>query len=60
MIGVSTKTKPPATIEDCDNAIRKVWNALREDPKADPTDCRSAIDMWLDARLILMKRRTAR
>lgn len=59
MIAVRTKTKPPASIEDCDNAIRKVWIALKNDPKADPDDCRSAIDTWLDARLILMKRRPA-
>lgn len=51
-----TKT-PPATIADCDRKIIKAWRSLRDDPKADAEDCRRAIDIWLDARLILMRRR---
>lgn len=58
MTAVDTGTKPTATIADCDRAIWKVWRALRDDPKADVEDCRFAIDTWLDARLILMKRRS--
>jgi hypothetical protein len=54
---VSETKTPPATIADCDRKIFKAWRALRDDPKADAEDCRRAIDVWLDARLILMRRR---
>lgn len=51
-----TKTKE-ATIENCDEKISLAWRRLRDDPKADPVECRSEIDVWLDARLILMRQR---
>lgn len=49
----ATKLKS-ATIEDCDRKVASVWARLRDDPEADPVQCRDEINLWLDARLQLM------
>lgn len=55
-----TQTKPPATIETCDLEIQKAWIALRDDPKVDADSCRQTIDVWLDTRLLLMRKKKKR
>lgn len=51
-----TKIKPP-TIADCDRYVLESWEELQTNPKADKDECRQKIDLWLDARLLLMQKR---
>ncbi len=51
-----TKVKE-VTIENCDEKIAGAWKRLKDDPKADAAECRTEINIWLDARLILMRQR---
>ena len=47
-------------IEECDRQIKLEWKKMRHDPKADPDQCRVQIDIWLDARLQLMRKAKAK
>lgn len=44
-----------STVEACDREIERYWSLLRDDPKADPDECREQIDRWLDRRLALKR-----
>ena len=50
-----TKLKE-ATIPNCDQKIAAAWKRLSDDPKADPDECREEINLWLDARLLLLRK----
>lgn len=48
-------TKKPTTLRDCDRNINGYWRLIRDDPNADAGKCREQIDLWLDARLVIMR-----